>query len=75
MAESTSSTETATTVDASQQQDPSHVHPVPPSRLSVSDASVTHAHLVPQVHSNQLDLHNPAPVFQDPQAHIIAQGV
>ncbi|KAG9386862.1 hypothetical protein A1F94_003612 [Pyrenophora tritici-repentis] len=73
--ESTSSTETATTLDAPQQQDPSHVHPVPASRLSVSDASVTHAHLVPQVHSGQLELHDPAPVFQDPQAHIITQGV
>ncbi|KAI1672011.1 hypothetical protein L13192_02870 [Pyrenophora tritici-repentis] len=71
--ESTSSTETATTLDAPQQQDPSHVHPVPASRLSVSDASVTHAHLVPQVHSGQLELHDPAPVFQDPQAHIITQ--
>ncbi|RMZ67614.1 regulatory amdA [Pyrenophora seminiperda CCB06] len=74
VADSTSSSGTATTIDASQQQEPSHVQPVPSGRLSVSDQSVAHAHLVPQqVHSNQLDLHDPTPVFQDSQTHIVAQ--
>ncbi|CAG5140937.1 uncharacterized protein ALTATR162_LOCUS814 [Alternaria atra] len=52
-AESTTSTETATTIDA-------------PS-LNVPGTGAVDAHLVPQVHLNQLELHTHPPAFQELQ--------
>ena len=53
-AESTTSTETATTIDA--------------SSLNVPGAGAAEAHLVPQAHSQQLELHtHPPPGFQELQ--------
>jgi hypothetical protein len=52
-AESTTSTETATTIDA--------------PALNVPSAGAVEAHLVPQVHANQLDLQHPPPTYQELQ--------
>ncbi|KAI4710767.1 hypothetical protein J4E89_004357 [Alternaria sp. Ai002NY15] len=52
-AESTTSTETATTIDA--------------PALNVPSAGAVEAHLVPQVHASQLDLQHPPPTYQELQ--------